>query len=95
MQHSIQQQQDLPQLQQLCCCHKRPHTIPSQSKHNSSSGLYNYNSGAGSCVGRMPKRFLQVMRSRENLSSGEKRAGWADFVGVPSGAIFCGDREGE
>lgn len=46
-------------------------------------------SGAGICVGRMPKRFLQVMRSRLNLSSGENRAGCADLVGVPSGAIFC------
>ena len=47
-------------------------------------------SGAGSCVGRMPKRFLSVTRSRLNLSSGEKRAGWALLVGVPSGATFCG-----
>lgn len=47
-----------------------------------------HSSGAGCCVGRMPKRFLQVMRSRENLSSGEKRAGWADLVGLPSGATF-------
>lgn len=41
----------------------------------------------------MPKRFLHVMRSRENLSSGLKRAGCADLVGVPSGAIFCGAGE--
>lgn len=27
------------------------------------------------CVGSRPKRFLMVMRWRENLSSGEKRAG--------------------
>lgn len=37
----------------------------------------------------MPKRFFKVIRSLENLSSGEKRAGCADFVGVPSGASFC------
>lgn len=44
---------------------------------------------AGCCVGRRPNRFLQVVRSRLNLSSGEKRAGCADMVGVPSGAVFC------
>jgi len=34
------------------------------------------------CVGRIPKRFLIVTRSFENLSSGEKRAGCADRVGL-------------
>lgn len=34
-----------------------------------------HSSGAGCCVGRMPNLFLHVIRSRENLSSGEKRAG--------------------
>lgn len=29
----------------------------------------------------MPKRFLIVTRCLENLSSGEKRAGWADRHG--------------
>jgi hypothetical protein len=52
-------------------------------------------SGAGCCVGRMPKRFLQVMRSLLNLSSGEKRAGCADLVGVPSGPIFCTHKHGK
>ena len=47
----------------------------------------------GFCVGSRPKRFLHVVRSRENLSSGEKRAGCADCVGVPSGAAFCGRRK--
>lgn len=35
------------------------------------------------------------MRSRENLSSGEKRAGCADFVGEPSGATFCAQDGGD
>ena len=30
-----------------------------------------------------------VRRTRENLSSGEKRAGCADCVALPSGAVFC------
>lgn len=29
-------------------------------------------------------RFLMVTRCLENLSSGEKRAGWADLVTFPS-----------
>jgi hypothetical protein len=37
----------------------------------------------------MWKRFFSVMRSLENLSSGEKRAGWADLVGLPLGSTFC------
>lgn len=37
---------------------------------------------AGSCVGRTPYRFFIVTRCRENLSSGENRAGWAES-GVP------------
>lgn len=40
-------------------------------------------------MGKMPKRFFRVMRSRENLSSGEKRAGCADLVGVSAGPSFC------
>lgn len=43
----------------------------------------------GCCVGSRPNRFLHVVRSRLNLSSGEKRAGCADAVGVPSGPAFC------
>jgi hypothetical protein len=34
-------------------------------------------------------RFLMVTRCRENLSSGEKRAGWADLVTFPSLVDFC------
>jgi hypothetical protein len=30
-----------------------------------------------------------VTRCFEYLSSGEKRAGWAETVGVPLGEIFC------
>ena len=48
-----------------------------------------HNSGGGRCVGSRPKRFFRMTRSRENLSSGEKRAGCAECVGVPSGAVFC------
>ena len=40
-------------------------------------------------MGSSLKRFLHSTRSRENLSSGEKRAGCALCVGVPSGASFC------
>ena len=43
----------------------------------------------GRCIGSRPKRFLQMRRCLENLSSGEKRAGCADSVGLPSGASFC------
>eukprot|EP00976_Prorocentrum_cordatum_P110812 1195268-Prorocentrum_minimum.AAC.3 len=51
-----------------------------------------YKTSAGCCVGSRPNRFLHVMRSFENLSSGEKRAGCADCVGLPSGAVFCGPK---
>ena len=44
---------------------------------------------AGCWVGSSLKRRLHSTRSRENLSSGEKRAGWAEKVGEPSGAAFC------
>ena len=40
-------------------------------------------------MGSNPKRFLHATRCFENLSSGLKRAGCADCVGVPSGAVFC------
>jgi hypothetical protein len=49
-------------------------------------------SGAGRCVGSRPNRFLHSTRSRLNLSSGEKRAGWAEWVGV-SPTYFCVKRE--
>lgn len=42
----------------------------------------------GSWVGRMPYRFFMVTRCRENLSSGEKRAGWAVVVTMPSTVFF-------
>ena len=48
-----------------------------------------YKATCGRCIGRRPKRFLQISRCLENLSSGEKRAGCADSVGLPSGASFC------
>lgn len=47
-----------------------------------------YNGFDGSWVGRTPNRFLIVTRCRENLSSGENRAGWADLVILPSAVIF-------
>eukprot|EP00951_Prasinocladus_malaysianus_P042429 scaffold514604_cov41-Prasinocladus_malaysianus.AAC.1 len=43
-----------------------------------------YRVGAGSCVGNIPNLFLIVTLSFENLSSGEKRAGCAEAVGLPS-----------
>lgn len=52
-----------------------------------------HRTGLGCWVSRRPKRFFTVTRCRENLSSGEKRAGWAEVVLVPSGLIFCGDKE--
>ena len=39
------------------------------------------------------KRFLHATLCLENLSSGEKRAGCADCVGLPSGADFCDQGE--
>ena len=45
-----------------------------------------------------PKRLFVVTRSREHLSSGENRAGWADSVARPSGPAFCdegGGRRGD
>ena len=41
----------------------------------------------------MPKRRFRVTRCAENLSSGEKRAGWAETVGAPSGLNFCKECE--
>lgn len=43
---------------------------------------------AGCWVGRIPNRRLQVTLSFENLSSGENRAGCADSVGSPLGAVL-------
>ena len=39
-------------------------------------------------MGSRPNRRLMVIRSREYLSSGEKRAGWAEVVGRPSSDTF-------
>lgn len=48
-----------------------------------------HRTGRGCWVIRRPKRFFTVTLCLENLSSGEKRAGWAELVGCPSGQIFC------
>ena len=42
------------------------------------------------CKTRRRRSGMRAARTRENLSSGEKRAGCADCVGLPSGAVFCG-----
>lgn len=49
--------------------------------------------GLGCWVSSMLKRFFNITRCRENLSSGENRAGWAELVGSPSGVTFCGKRK--
>lgn len=41
------------------------------------------------CVGSTPNLFLLATLAAENLSSGEKRAGCADSVSLPSGFAFC------
>ncbi len=53
-----------------------------------------YSSKGFPCVGSSLNRFLHSTRSLENLSSGENLAGWADMVGEPSGANFCGSQMG-
>lgn len=45
--------------------------------------------GFGCWVSKRPKRFFSVTLCRENLSSGENRAGCAELVGCPSGHVFC------
>ena len=47
-------------------------------------GLDNFVSGK-----YIPNRFLIATRCLLNLSSGLKRAGWADSVTFPSGLAFC------
>ena len=47
-----------------------------------------YRMGRGCWVSSRPKRFFTVTRCLENLSSGEKRAGWAELVGLPKRSIF-------
>ena len=54
-----------------------------------------HKAACGRCIGSRPKRFLQMRRCLENLSSGEKRAGCADSVGLPSGVSFCKSESGE
>lgn len=49
--------------------------------------------GLGCWVRRSPKRFFTVTLCRENLSSGEKRAGWAELVGWPNKSTFCWDKQ--
>lgn len=39
-------------------------------------------------MSNVPNRFFSVTRWRLNLSSGEKRAGWADDVGKPLASTF-------
>ena len=53
-----------------------------------------HSSTLGFCIGSSPKRFLQIRRCFENLSSGEKRAGCADSVGLPVGVSFCAAAKG-
>ena len=55
---------------------------------NAGGDVDDYHALAGCWVGSRPKRFLTVYRWRENLSSGEKRAGWAEVVGLPLGSTF-------
>ena len=43
----------------------------------------------GCCMGSSLKRRLHIKRCFENLSSGEKRAGCAEMVGLLSGVSFC------
>ena len=40
------------------------------------------------CVSKSPKRLFKVTRCRDHLSSGEKRAGCADFVTSPCRTFF-------
>lgn len=47
-----------------------------------------YKGRAGSWESKILYLFLIVTRWRENLSSGENRAGWADFVAFPKGSTF-------
>ena len=59
---------------------------PSRHKHAEVAGQAGspaaaHSSRGGPCVGSSLKRFLHSTRSRENLSSGEKRAGCALCVG--------------
>ena len=42
----------------------------------------NYSAGGGCCVGSSPNRLLHSMRCLENLSSGLKRAGWAESAAL-------------
>lgn len=51
--------------------------------------LLSHRIGFGCWVRRRPKRFFTVTLCRENLSSGENRAGWAELVGCPTGQSFC------
>jgi len=50
--------------------------------------MHFYIFGFGCWVSNKPKRFLTVILWREYLSSGENRAGCADWVGLPAGDVF-------
>ena len=63
-------------------CH--PHPPPSDLTCIIHRGLDNFVSGR-----YIPNRFLIATRCLLNLSSGLKRAGWADSVTFPSGLAFC------
>lgn len=49
---------------------------------------HHYNGTAGESVSNTPNRFLRVTLCLEYLSSGEKRAGWAEMVGLPAGSVL-------
>jgi len=74
-------QQRLRRVGPRSCSHSRSTAALTTACAQSSSGA--------PCVGSSLNRFLHSTRSRENLSSGEKRAGCALCVGLPSGASFC------
>lgn len=73
---------------------KRNRLVQLHGAHGTSLLPLSHSTGGGRCVGSRPKRRFVSTRSRENLSSGEKRAGWADAVGVPSARDFCVRRRG-
>lgn len=66
---------------------KKPHTKKKKEKTNpktrKSSHSHRRKHGPN-----LPNRFFSVTRWRLNLSSGEKRAGWADDVGKPLASTF-------
>lgn len=65
---------------------KRPLGTQSDSSHAKERS--NQRTIGGCWVGRTPNRALLATLAPENLSSGEKRAGWADSVRLPAGFAF-------